>query len=287
MLEKMRNMVKQKGQGIVEYALLLAFIVAIAMMLNGSNIGGAVKGVFDGVSDVLAGEEQAVAAKDWGHMNPDTDFNDANQAERLKVDQKALENFASFFLDKTEAQVKALLSGVNNNNNGSNNSNDPIGWFVQTPDGAVHFLTKNLAGTDEYDFVKSNGSIQKRAYNDVVFNWMQGDYGNHGLDSTNGYNLSYDNTNHYLVSDYATGQYKLDKDLAWGTSKNWGPEVGGNGVKLKLTYGTVDDQKVVTKATIAIDKGSQTKTPNSSGLEMTVEKGKAAVPTKGFGASPL
>ena len=42
-------------------------------------------------------------------MNPDTDFNDANQAERLKVDQKALENFASFFLDKTEAQVKGSM----------------------------------------------------------------------------------------------------------------------------------------------------------------------------------
>lgn len=51
----------------------------------------------------------AWAAKDWGHMNPDTDFNDANQAERLKVDQKALENFASFFLDKTEAQVKGSM----------------------------------------------------------------------------------------------------------------------------------------------------------------------------------
>ena len=45
---------KQKGQGIVEYALLLAFIVGIAMMLNGSNLGGAVKGVFDDVAMVLA-----------------------------------------------------------------------------------------------------------------------------------------------------------------------------------------------------------------------------------------
>ena len=31
---------KQKGQGIVEYALLLAFVVGIAMMLNGANLGG-------------------------------------------------------------------------------------------------------------------------------------------------------------------------------------------------------------------------------------------------------
>ena len=44
MVGKLRNAVKQKGQGIVEYALLLAFVVGIAMMLNGANLGGAVKG---------------------------------------------------------------------------------------------------------------------------------------------------------------------------------------------------------------------------------------------------
>ena len=43
----------QKGQGIVEYALLLAFIVGIAMMLNGANLGNAVKGVFDDTAELM------------------------------------------------------------------------------------------------------------------------------------------------------------------------------------------------------------------------------------------
>lgn len=51
MLGKLRDIVKQKGQGIVEYALILAFVVGIAIMLNGSNISGAVKGVFEDVED--------------------------------------------------------------------------------------------------------------------------------------------------------------------------------------------------------------------------------------------
>lgn len=58
MLEKVRCVVKQKGQGIIEYALLLAFIVGIAMMLNGSNIGGAVLNTFDKVVTVLTGEKK-------------------------------------------------------------------------------------------------------------------------------------------------------------------------------------------------------------------------------------
>ena len=48
------NYLDRKGQGIVEYALLLSFIVGLAMMLNGANLGGAVKDVFDDVSNVLA-----------------------------------------------------------------------------------------------------------------------------------------------------------------------------------------------------------------------------------------
>lgn len=50
---------KQKGQGIVEYALLLAFVVGIAMMLNSANLGGAVRDKFDDVVIALEGNKYA------------------------------------------------------------------------------------------------------------------------------------------------------------------------------------------------------------------------------------
>ena len=44
MLTSMRKFFRGKGQGIVEYALLLAFVVAIAVFaLNESGLGGAIK----------------------------------------------------------------------------------------------------------------------------------------------------------------------------------------------------------------------------------------------------
>ena len=55
---EIRYYLNKRGQGIVEYALLLAFIVGIAMMLNGTNLGSAVKGVFDDVALVLSGGEE-------------------------------------------------------------------------------------------------------------------------------------------------------------------------------------------------------------------------------------
>lgn len=61
---------KQKGQGIVEYALLLAFIVGIAMMLNGVGLKDAVVGVFDDVANVLAGftDSRSPEEKDRANM---------------------------------------------------------------------------------------------------------------------------------------------------------------------------------------------------------------------------
>ena len=44
MLTSMRKFFTEKGQGIVEYALLLAFVVAIAVYaLQSSGLGGAIK----------------------------------------------------------------------------------------------------------------------------------------------------------------------------------------------------------------------------------------------------
>ena len=61
MVGKLRNAVKQKGQGILEYALLLAFVVGIAMMLNGANLGSAVMDAFDSVASLLGGEKKGYA----------------------------------------------------------------------------------------------------------------------------------------------------------------------------------------------------------------------------------
>ncbi len=122
MLEKIRATAKQKGQGIVEYALLLAFVVGIAMMLNGSNLGGAVKGVFDDVASVLGGEidENAYVAgfKKWSSMKK-SDLEKEDTEARLAADQAALDNIAMSFFGKTQEQLKSL-TGQNMSANGKN-----------------------------------------------------------------------------------------------------------------------------------------------------------------------
>lgn len=109
MLEKIKNITKQKAQGIVEYALLLAFVVGIAMMLNGGDLGGAVQGVFEDVSILLGGEITAAKNypsyfKDWRTKTTE-ELKGISQKDRLKADREALSLIASYFLEKTVDEV--------------------------------------------------------------------------------------------------------------------------------------------------------------------------------------
>lgn len=54
MLTSMRKFFTEKGQGIVEYALLLAFVVAIAVYaLNQSGLGTAIRSNFSTTADTV------------------------------------------------------------------------------------------------------------------------------------------------------------------------------------------------------------------------------------------
>lgn len=260
MLIKIRTITKQKGQGIVEYALLLAFIVGLAMMLNSGNLGGALKYTFDKMASLLAGEY--IAATDWGHMNT-SEFNADNQGERLAADQSSLENLATFFIGKTEAEIQALLTDGIFHTSGQEVL---LGWFVSTDTGN-HFFTKNLK-SDGGEYTYGNGTT--RPTNDQVFNWMLGDYGVNG-----NYQYSYDSTNNYLVSDYPIGQYN-NSNMHWSNSAAWAPGTGGNGIKISLTFDKTGGDKnksnwKVTGATVKIDSQSQNTPNGSGGLTATVK----------------
>lgn len=54
MMRKIRKFLGEKGQGIVEYALILAFVVAVAAVLtNSDGIKGAIENVFSNVTTQL------------------------------------------------------------------------------------------------------------------------------------------------------------------------------------------------------------------------------------------
>ena len=249
-MAKIRGCLNKKGQGIVEYALLLAFIVGIVMMLNGSNLGGAVEFVFNKVSGVLVGKT------DWGHMDI-SEFNDSNSAERLSADQQALLNLANYFMGKTKGEIKDMLKNDPNHPEGysadmawgGNGEQVLLGWFSKDEEnGGTYFVTSRAKGSG-YEYGALNASEAQN-----IFSWMQGD------DSS-----SYDATNKYLVSDYALSQ-------------GWTGEPGnnqGNGLKMRLEYdnNSVNVNKKVIGVKLAVDPMSQSAAMGSSGLEVQIHNG--------------
>ena len=101
----------------MEYALLLAFVVGIGMMLSGSNLGDAVKGVFDDVAAVLSGKSEnnyAAALEKWSSISWDKLTNE-KQSARIAADLEGLANIANHFnsLDMNFEE----LAGNNQDNN--------------------------------------------------------------------------------------------------------------------------------------------------------------------------
>ena len=254
-------MLKETGQGIVEYALILAFVVGIGFVIfsgNGS-LKGALVNSFTKTCSIIVGLFSDKT--DWGHMDV-SKFNSENQSERLAADQASLENLASFFIGKTETEIRALLTDGIYHTSGQEVL---LGWFVSTDTGN-HFLAKNLKSDGAYTF--ENGVT--RPTSDYIFNWMLGDYGVNG-----NYQYSYDSTNNYLVSDYPIGQYN-NSNMHWSNSAAWAPGTGGNGIKISLTFDKTGGDKnksnwKVTGATVKIDSQSQNTPNGSGGLTATVK----------------
>ena len=247
MQKRIRTITKQKGQGIVEYALLLAFIVGLAVMLNGANLGGAVKDTFDKVVAVLGGSENkqltyAEALSKWGKAE-DSAFTDDNAAERLLADQQALANIANFFIDKDKDFIKSIFWREYENKEGKTvhevkGANDvPIllGHFSIGENGETVFLAS--------DYLHDSDNR--------IFDWMQGNYGDYtAKDGQTPASLNYQNaevhdtTSKYLFSDYVV-------------NNSYGPKINNQGAVVTNNSGVVYNEKSGVKVYLQYDSGGK------------------------------
>ena len=162
MLLKIRTITKQKGQGIVEYALILAFVVGIGMMLNGANLGDALVVTFDKVAEVIDGSKKdyAWARKNLSGLSKDAIREKATEEERIKLDQEALANIGRVFIGLTKGQVEAILKCDYNNNF---LVNDKGVWLAN-----YHDKDADNADIFKTDFdYKNNNSQLEAKYQDI------------------------------------------------------------------------------------------------------------------------
>lgn len=200
MLAAFQKSNNKKGQGIVEYALLLAFIVGIAMMLNGADLGNAVKGVFDDVAAVLGGgsssnSKYAAAFSKWSKSSLDDLLDSSTEAERFAADLEGLENIGKYYIGKNVNDVAKDFGYTNENdwriNSYLTNENTDGSvvlhyWATDGSDSTELSKTKNLGATDwmqqkyDTDFaIQSNyrgvKSSNRYFFSDTMSDYSKGD----------------------------------------------------------------------------------------------------------------
>ena len=115
MKKDLKKIIIEKGQGLTEYVLILAFIAGVAFMMFGGD--GSLKGTLVSTvtktNKILAGLfGDAKQYKNYFSEWRDTPFSELatkDPAERLKADQMALELIAKAFISKDFEGVKGLM----------------------------------------------------------------------------------------------------------------------------------------------------------------------------------
>ena len=118
----LKQRINNKGQGIVEFALLCAFCAAIGIFAHDVDFSGAFNDALDKSKPVLyaaeIGQRQRNNYMDYYHamryQTAATIKSEMDNPERIEADQKALVKIAETYLGKTENQVMNLMDFYSN-----------------------------------------------------------------------------------------------------------------------------------------------------------------------------
>lgn len=128
MLNRIRRTIKEKGQGLTEYVLILAFIAGIGLMFTSGGLKNTLAGTFTETVRILGGlfdedDGYITASKNYKYyftkykdLSSD-ELSGKSSEERLKADQEGLALIASLFLGKTKGEVQSLMEGFSNTHN--------------------------------------------------------------------------------------------------------------------------------------------------------------------------
>lgn len=126
---RLKRLLNEKAQGIVEFALLCAVCAALAIIINDADITGAFGSSLENSKGELYAAEIGKRPRndymkyyrEWNKLTSQTIKNlEKDNSERIKADQKALTKIAETYLGKTEGQVLNLMDYFSNSPNQNN-----------------------------------------------------------------------------------------------------------------------------------------------------------------------
>lgn len=290
---KLRNVFNEKGQDLVEYALILAFCAALVYSLNGVGFTGTIRNVlrtyvFDNVTRVYGlGSFYTEAYNKWGKAS-DEDVINADQAARLAADQAALLNIGGYFIGMKRSDLEATFHLKPNQSDMVNTGQKfLVTKFLEDPDGAGTYAPKMNVDDNGNYYVSRNLDEDRTA--GQIFKWIQGDYSKEievTFEDRDVNFLQGETQQKTVATEYNDSRFFFsDYTMINGKGASTGGDRGaGYSVKANFTYVKKDGVSYVSKVEVWLDPLSNNKGTNvknsSRGLYVTVENSNGTTITK-------
>ncbi len=243
-----------KGQGIVEYALILALCVSMYMGLDSPKVKQTIRGIYDdvvveNVTKVYGlGDVYVMALDAWGKKTR-AELAEVPDPHRLNADQQALVNIGKAFIGKSltaEDVYKMVKSPTDTfgSNYISQGKEVVIFNLVDHSDNDSYF--KNHPDQDIYSTLNGDSRAP------WTLHWMQGDYGTLNPETgTYSYTTDdFDSSTRYFFSDC---MMKDKNEVAWGNDQ-WGND---RTIRVSFTFKDEGNKKVVDSVRVRVNRGNR------------------------------
>lgn len=160
----------QKGQSMVELALLMCFAVVVFLAINWDGIRDSAGGAYQKMADSMGTKLSRAEIEDMYNRLSTSDLRQMDNAERIDADRATITALGEFLLTLKKSELKTLFSTNSDALLEGRDSNKPLGVAV------FDYNIVNAGDNGEALKIKLRGNQGGSISNQQTIQWMQGNF---------------------------------------------------------------------------------------------------------------
>ena len=160
----------QKGQSMVELALLMCFAVVVFLAINWDGIRDSAGGAYQKMADSMGTKLSRAEIEDMYNRLSTSDLRQMDNSERIRADRATITALGEFLLTLNKSELKTLFSTNSDALLEGRDSNKPLGVAV------FDYNIVNAGDNGEALKIKLRGNQGGSISNQQTIQWMQGNF---------------------------------------------------------------------------------------------------------------